>query len=369
MSVRVTSHKEKTMKKYIAFGVAVVLLVLAFIVPNSFSKGIEAGKGDGKNEKISNFDEIVDLLVATEKLTQGKTKNFESLTFNVVYDSARDYTYTATGVSNATKISMKSDSTVHLTSDAQYIVSHIVANTQTTESDKSQSVYVEFDFETYSKGETQLVRISNFETIGDGLAFTDKEKGVYLNRWLEFDETASDVALIPTLMLYGITSPVYSLVSSLSDYQERHFEKTGDKYAVVERKFKELSETFALSVPFVEGVETTGEVFVDTSKAKKPTLVAEFEYELPETYKMPSLIDESVLNYKITSGINFEKYEVTFSNINNTEIKYDLDDDDIYNDEELIELLKDNGLWVDPAEEETDDETQEGDEDGEEVEE
>lgn len=336
------------MKKYIAFGVALVLLVLAFIVPNAFASGIDAGKGPDKNEKIEDFEDFSKLLVATEKLSQGKTKNFASVSFNLAYDSSRDYSYTATGVSNDTQTSTKSNSMVYLTKDAQYIKSSVCAYSQISSNDELGVATINFDIELYSSEKHQLVRFSKLEIITDGMATTEGDVGAYLNRWLDLDETALVLCAIPTVVVYGALTPVYALIDTLGSYTENHFEQSGDKFTVVERKLEELNEQFTPALPFAEDIEADSEVSFDLSNAKKPTLVAEFSFDFPEIFKAPSLVDESILNYKITSGSNFDKYQITFMNIDNTEIEFNLDDDDIYDDDELIQLQKDNGLWIDP---------------------
>lgn len=359
------------MKKYIAFGIAVILLVCTFLVPDIYgSTGIEAGKANGKSKGVGKYTEVADLFGVTGEMIRGECDDFDGVTLNIVYDSAEDYSYTATGITEVSKCTTKADSTVYITEYSQFIKTHIFNSTQAVSEDIRSAVSMELELETYIEEDLQVVRLTRFDMVGNGVSLLESETGLYLNKWFELDEITAELLAIPTLSLYAVLDPVYTIIDELAQLSLKHFTKDGSKYILTEKNFEKLSENHKPSLPFAEEIVVSGEVEVSTSNEKKPTIEAVFEHEMPKSFKEQSTEEETFINYKITSGINFEKFVVTFSNIDNTDIDYNLKKGDILDGDDFIELQKEYGVWKEPVlDDELEDEEYEEDEDYEEDEE
>ncbi len=379
------------MKKFIAIIIAFVMLIGVIFVPQGSASDIKAGKGDGDNKTITKFSKFIELLENTDALLDGDDE-IDGVTINAKLDNIRDYSYSEGATSTAVDNVERAEVNAYITEDeilydmscmsSSYTFSSLTIEGEQVE--VTVSMYLDFDVQYYinEDKDRELIKFTRINASMNGVALTPKEASIFLNQWIDLkdceEEEDEETVIIAQLGLFSlpvlnIVTAVAGVVGTLANVAETEkgdYSSDGGKYTMKEDEYKEYSLNYIPSTPFYEDITCEGELVVDLSKEEKPAIKGEFNLDLPEIFEGKSLTGAKK-EYPVKSGVNKSTLEITFSNIDNTEIDYNLSKSDIISAKELINALKDAGITAEyeasiERQEERDEANGVGDEDGEE---
>jgi hypothetical protein len=315
------------MRKYISLIVCVVLLVIAMVMGRPESSNVTIGAGNGKPETIATAEEFVDVLDFFESFEFKTSSSAEAggvTGFATKQDSSEKYTSAtfynkSKGTVNMSQGGYGANSTfsreltIYLTETAAYYKSVGVVMTKSTSEEYKTSLRLNFDFEMYITTNLCLVKFERFDigATGEGTEDvpTDLFKPSMMRKWISSEELGE-------IFMY-VNQENYALLGEIGDYFEDYkftkFTKNGDVYKINEEFFGDAMDIIFGDIPAPEDIK--GNFVVDLSAKTNPRIKMTMSYS------------------DIFSEISMSAYEenyISFSNINNTVIKFNVDAKNIY---------------------------------------
>ena len=244
------------MKKYISLLVCFVLIVFAFITSTPTKMENIAGEGNGENSRVSNAEQLVDVLEffgsyeikdVDEQNNQFENKGFSlfgnniseedeytSVTFYNKSKGASNYRYSKDGVSLNNKVSFMRELTVNFTQTAALY--HSVGEMMNYESfvnkDNEQnfnSFVYNFDIEIYITTKVCYIKFNKFDITGlEGDNSVPNVPIDALNMWLNASVGAED--------LLELNKENLDILDSIHDYFKEYkfsrFNQTNKVYSI-----------------------------------------------------------------------------------------------------------------------------------------
>ena len=270
------------MKKLIALGVSIVILITAFVLlPKQKNEEVIAGPGSKKDEKIESPAELHDALISVAGYDGSVEKGTYTLSYDIVYDS--DYGYQ----------SGKGTTMVYLAEGIEYCKLNGSYVTRVEDDDDNDVLTVVFDIELYAEDDEMAVRFNFF----DGYSNTKIEPALPVDQigvWFEVDE-----------------GNYYSIKNFFGGY----FVEVVDEAIMNNRLTSDDDDVYVY----------------DSSKNKTPGDYSdryEYEYVSVDLSEATKPVCEYHSDRSFNAGDRYEYIDMTLtmSNINNIEIEFDLDD-------------------------------------------
>ena len=354
------------MKQFVAPIIALALVITALFLPLSSSNAISAGPGDGTDAEIETLEEATEVLDSVLYLSRSLARSsrssleHDSVTLYFERDTHIGISYDSTG----RDMSMKSSNTYYIDEDQVYIICDGIITTSSQQKsstyydNSSNASYVRVKAEIYySKSET-LMKINDFEVITtNSSVFTPAVKNVMLNKWIDLKSGGSSIMSMFNQVMDMNTEFLELLRDYASHYDSDEFFKNNNsvytlKSDASDKFFDDVLKMAVGSIPF--DVEVDGDFVVDLSDSTSPRIELEVDYDFPDSFTKTERVESSSGNYydyiyggtyeevtyDISANGNYEKLVYEFANIDNTEIEFDLDSDDIYTMQEIEELIE-----------------------------
>lgn len=331
------------MKKYIAFIVALVLLVAAIFVPQASANGVKAGKGDGDSDE---FEDLKDLQ---------KMDLDDGATFYISGERSFSISSSRKGSQSSNKGVVVFNAEWYVTSKAQYIVCDATIYEFSSMEDDNYDIEYSgakassISFEIFESSKKELIRINKFDAVPT--VYDQTAVALYLGKWVEDDADFIGIA---------------DLAWDYADLVEEAMGLAMDVLSIDEDDWDESGKKLTLDEDYVEevAIELLGSVNEDDDEYKGKVQLSFADKDAPKisVSVKANFADEDEsgkVDYK--SGANYAIYELVLTNVDNTDIDENIDKKDIITEKEMKKALKNTGLWdkyidVDDDEEEEDDE-------------
>ena len=311
------------MKKYIAFIVAFVLLVVAIIVPQASADGIKAGKGSKDNDEVESYKDLM------------KVDLSDGATFYMSGEATKDLSESGKGYQSAGKELVVFNSEYYVSKKAQYIVVDATvyysssAEYDDYDIDYSGASSYSISYEIFESSKKELVRINRYDNPTQDQAAI----ALYLGKWVEWE--ADYFEFLELLEDINEVAVPYELISMIFYTDKSDWDEKGSSIVLDDDMGEEFAEEFFES--FNKDDEFTADVEVDFSDKDAPkfTISAKAKYE----------DEDDSGKVDIDAGANFIRYEMVMTNIGNTSIEENINKNDIITEKKMKNKLKDTGLW------------------------
>lgn len=352
-------------KKFFTMGISVLLIITSVIFAPSERSDVNAGKGKGKDTKITTVEELSDVFefMANTDFSEDESSGKNALT-NLSYSSDDSDDEEEESKNKHTSVTLHSESvstskyslvpsskssyhsrsysididrnlSVYMTTEAAYYKSkgNLNYSYKYYDADEKKNVseayFISFDIEMLFDKTGMLMKFNKWDMSGDtDFSFKDEVFG----KWIRFgDEEFAEGFLDIDLTNRSVLSKI-GYITSQTD--EDLFVGRGNSYSVKDDFLEEVLEEI-FDVGLDKESLRTGGFTVDFSSSKKPSLFMWLDYAYQD-------YDENI-GKQNSSAYAYEK--IRFENIDNTVIK-PLDEDieievitdpDIFEDKYVVE--------------------------------
>ena len=348
------------LKRTVTIFVAIAIGIAALFFPQSSNATIKAGKGDGKNEKVETIEEAHDVISSAISLMD-KSSNvsrgisdrdlkYDSFTMTFKRDTKVGYYVDGVGTVTSAKVYSQH---YYDEDDEVYIVGEGIIIVDSRTSLDSQTAYIRVKAEMYFSDDYVLMNIHDFDVSSGSVGITPAMKRILTNKWIDLSDDGA-----------GLESSVNKIMDTnmdflelLEDYVEKcededSFKKENSVYTMKSKTLKEfLNEVRKLMFGSPNfDVDTDGELEVDLSKLTEPEIRLNIKYNLPSSYATTEYrqtngyygygYEQYETHKSISGGDSYEDLVYKFSNIDNTEITFDIDEEEIFTADEIDEMME-----------------------------
>lgn len=274
------------MKKLIALGIAIAILITAFVLlPNQKSEDVIAGPNGKKDEKIETLEDLEAALMSIISYNG----DIESGTITVSHGqsySMSSEAYDGESINNA-------NITLYFTEDAEYYQLKGSVIYRMEEDDDSKVLTYVYDIELYAEEDARAIRINFFDGYSNDSDFDPALPVDQLGVWFEVDETKY-AAMKQYFGGQTIQSMCYFVAQQIGSVEE----VDEDFYVFNPDDYEDYEDDIYFSI--------------DLSDSAKPVCELEIEQNMSE------------MDY-----YSEQNETLTLSNLNNTTIEFDFDDADV----------------------------------------
>lgn len=323
------------MKKIILTALSVVLMVTCLLFNPSFDGVVKAGAGNGKNEKVESAEELVTILsylsypTGKARSTEEKEKPFESATVTIktyLDSSSSSSNPKYSGGIKSTTQKLDRELVLYITEKTTYYKSKGIYK-KTTEKNYYESTAdydavketrtfsetMDFDMEMLVYESEFYVKIKKMTVVSNYESRQIKKE--YQDKWVKMSQDFVDSIL-------NVDSNNRNVLNSFGEMLEYLIEsdtvENDEKViSIDENDFAKLYEELEGVEPDAKGLEL--DFTYDLSDSTAPIITSYSKTERSDSQKI-GLDDENIVSYDIKNNSEF-----SIKNINNTEVKFDLD--------------------------------------------
>ena len=332
--------------KYVSIIICLVLLVTAIVfIPKDLNSGIIAGSGNGKNEKLEEPEDVLELLacisetesVARAANARSKRGDYESATIHEsayltmsssssYYEEHYDYygNYYSSYYSSASSTTLSRELSIYMTEDASYyhsigqITSSSSYDSPENDEDYDNQMYYNFDIEIYLNhdDDEMFIKFNRWDMFGTGeyLIISEEIKG----KWVSFDSSLYGAVGFIDEANRSSLSTIGTIISMA--LSEDLFDENKDQYTLSKKDLKELYGTDNMY---------KGDFTLNLSDPERPTI--SFDIDVTNESDNDGNGTSQYYNKTVTN------LEYVFENINNTVVEMSKSVDVIEIDEDDFE--------------------------------